>query len=140
MAKFQNGNPGGPGRPPGSRNKAYAQYDAVARVSMEKAVRAMGEAAADGDTNAARLLFARLWPRASDQVVELDLPPLEKPADLITAYAVLVEAIGRGEVSPEQAAKVAEVLERKRLAIETASHEPRLTAIEERRGIVKPAG
>ena len=99
---------------------------------------AIGAAAARGDPNCARLLFARVWPRAKGRVVELDLPALEKPADLITAYSVLVEAIGAGEVSPDEAAKVAEVFEGKRLAIETASHEPRITELEIKRGI-KPA-
>ena len=138
MGKFEKGHPGGPGRPKGSRNRAYALYDSLARKSMAKAVKAIGEAAEDGDPDCARLLFARLWPKAHDQVIELDLPPLDKPADLITAYAALVEAIAAGEVSPEQGAKVAEVLERKRLAIETAELEPRITALEEKRGI-KPA-
>jgi len=133
------GHPGGPGRPPGSRNRAYAKYDALARDSMEEAVRAIGEKAAKGDPDCARLLFARVWPKAHDQVIELDLPPLDKPADLITAYSTLVDAIGRGEVSPEQAARISDVLERKRLAIETASHEPRLMAIEEKLG-AKPRG
>ena len=135
MAQDQEGPPGRPGRPKGSRNKAYARYDELARDSMEEAIRAIGEAAAKGDPNCARLLFARVWPRAKGRVVELDLPPLEKPADLITAYSVLVEAIGKGDVSPDEAAKVAEVLEGKRLAIETASHEPRLIALEDKRGL-----
>ncbi len=135
MGRFPKGNPGGPGRPKGSRNKAYAEFDAIAQQGLAKAVRAITEAAGDGETQAARMMFARVWPRARGRVVELDLPPLQKPADLITAYATLVEAIGNGEVSPDEAAKVSEVLERKRLAIETASHEPRITELEHKRGL-----
>ena len=131
MPQFQKGHPGGPGRPPGSRNKAYAKYDELARDSMEEAVRSIGAAAARGDTGAARLLLARLWPRAHDQVVELDLPPLDKPADLIGAYSALIAAIAKGEVSPEQGTKLGEMLDRKRLAIETVDIEARLTELEE---------
>ena len=75
------------------------------------------------------------WQQTNPDVVVLDLPPLEQPGDLINAYSTLVAAIGSGEVSPEQGARVAEVLERKRLAIETASHEQRLVALEEKRGL-----
>ena len=134
MGKFEKGNPGGPGRPPGGRNKTYAAYDAIARECMEKAVRAVAEAAMEGDTQAAKLLFARVWPAAKDQVVEIELPALDKPADLIAAHGALIAAIGKGEVSPEQAVKLGEVLEKKRLAIETADLERRLTALEERHG------
>jgi hypothetical protein len=139
VGRFQTGHPGGPGRPPGSRNKAYAKYDDIARDSMEEAVRAIGAAAASGDTGAARLLFGRLWPKAHDQLVEFELPPLEKPADLITAYSALLAAIARGEISPEQGARLSEILERKRLAFETTNIEDRLTALEEKDG-PKPVG
>jgi len=137
VARFYKGQPGGPGRPRGG-NRAYAIYEEIGRGSMEEAVRAIGAAATRGDTGAARLLFGRLWPKAHDQVVELDLPPLDKPIDLVTAYSEVVAAIARGEISPEQGARLSEVLERKRLAIETADIETRLIALEEKRGL-KPA-
>jgi len=127
---------------PGSlrgRNKAYAEFDALARRSVEKAVKAIGQKAEDGETDAARLLFARIWPRAPGRAVEIDLPPLEKPADLVTAYAALIAAIAAGELSPEQGAKLTRMLEGQRLAIESTNLEDRLTALEEKTGL-KPAG
>jgi len=136
---FEKGNPGGPGRPRGSRNKTHAEFDALARESVEQAVKAICQKAVEGDTDAARLLFARVWPRARGRTIEFDLPPLEKPADLVTAFSTLLAAVARGEISPEQGATLGEILERKRLAFETTTIEDRLTALEEKDG-PKPAG
>ena len=69
MAQFEKGNPGGPGRPIGSRNKAYARYDEIMRESTEEALRSIGAKATKGDLPSARLVFGRLWPRARGQVV-----------------------------------------------------------------------
>jgi hypothetical protein len=132
MSQYQKGHSGGPGRPPGSRNKAYALYDSIARESMEKAVRAIGELAGKGDVGAARLLFGRIWPNARHEAVELDLPPLEKPEDLVKAFAALIAATAEGRVTPQQATRIAEMLEKKRLAIETAIHEPRISELEDK--------
>ncbi|HTR83660.1 MAG TPA: hypothetical protein VMI56_04220 [Reyranella sp.] len=138
MPPFEKGNTLSTGRPRGSRNKVHAEIDAIAHQSLEQAVKEIGRRAADGETDAARLLFARVWPRAQGRRIEIDLPPLEKPADLVSAYSALLAAIARGEISPEQGAKIGEVLERKRLALETIDLEDRLTALEVKTGL-KPA-
>ena len=48
------------------------------------------------------------------------------------AQAALVAALSRGEVTPEEAAAIASVLETQRRAFETLDHEQRLGAIEAR--------
>jgi hypothetical protein len=139
MPPYEKGHPGGPGRPRGSRNKGHAEIDAIAHQSLEQAVKEIGRRAADGETDAARLLFARVWPRAEGRTIGIDLPPLEKPADLVTAYSALLAAIAAGEISPEQALRLGKVMEGQRLALESTTLESRLTALEERTGL-KPAG
>lgn len=64
MAKFLNGNPGGPGRPKGSRNKVRVKFDEIAREdSIPEAIRSLSASAVQGDLAAARLLFALFWPK-----------------------------------------------------------------------------
>ncbi len=63
MPKFAKGHPGGPGRPKGSRNKARAKFDEIAREdSVVEAIRAFSASAAQGDSAAARILFEIFWP------------------------------------------------------------------------------
>ena len=63
MPKFVKGHPGGPGRPRGSRNKITLLRGSLMHLGEERVLRALAEAAADGDLSAARVLFARVWPR-----------------------------------------------------------------------------
>ena len=45
MPRFTKGNPPGPGRPPGSRNKSMLWLDALADEGTEEVVRAVAEKA-----------------------------------------------------------------------------------------------
>ena len=64
MPRFVKGHPGGPGRPKGSRNKAPAEFDEIAREDgVAEAIRSFGERAAHGDIAAAKVLLARFWPK-----------------------------------------------------------------------------
>jgi len=63
MPKFVKGHPGGPGRPRGSRNRTTLLIESLAPLGEARVLSALAEAAADGDTAAARVLFARVWPR-----------------------------------------------------------------------------
>ena len=57
MPKFVKGHPGGPGRPRGSRNKITLLIRSLAHLGEERVLRALAEAAADGDVRT--LLAAR---------------------------------------------------------------------------------
>jgi len=65
--------------------------------------------------------------------VTLGLPPIQTPADVGAALSELVGAMGRGEITPDEAATIAGVLEQKRKSIETIEHEARLSALEQQR-------
>ena len=131
MGKYENGHPGGPGRPKGSRNKSTLWFDSIGGEGTEQAIKAITDKAGKGDTHAASILLARTWARRRGRPVELDLPRLEKPADLVQAHAALVAAVSRGEVTPSEAVEVSALLENQRRAIETHDHEIRLQAIED---------
>ena len=59
----------------------------------EKAIRAVTRKAADGDLRAASILLARTWARRRGRPVQIELPPIEKSADL--AKAVVKEMMER---------------------------------------------
>ncbi len=137
MPLFEEGNPGGPGRPRGSRNRprGHFLFEDVDDEAAQNAVTKVLEAAGKGDLRAAELLFKYMCPRPKGRAVNIEVPRIEKPIDLVAAQAAVVEAVASGGITPEEGAHVANVMEKHRLAIETASHEPRLTALEEKRGL-----
>src|SRR5258708_22570944 len=118
MPRYQKGKPPGPGRPAGSRNKSTVWLDAVGHEATESLIRTVREAASGGDMRAASIVLARTWPHRRGRPVELDLPSVEKPAGVMQAQAAVVAAMAAGELTPDEAAAVASVLENQRRAIE----------------------
>jgi hypothetical protein len=94
-------------------------------------LRAVVGAARAGDLRAAEVLLRRLWPERKGRPVEVALPPVASAADLVPALAEVVSAMGRGELTPEEAQAICAVLESQRRAIETAELEARVAALEE---------
>ena len=130
MPKFQKGHPGGPGRPRGSRNVANVLLDQIAIDGAEKMVRKMIEIAAHGDRVAARLVLNRIWSAPKGRSVQIDLPPIKSPADLVTAHASVVAAIAAEEITPQDGAALASVLETHRRAFELVAQDERVEKLE----------
>jgi hypothetical protein len=129
--RFAPGNPGGPGRPRGARHAALAALDAIGAEAAEDVLRAVVDSARGGDLRAAEVLLRRLWPERKGRPIEVALPPVASAADLVPALAAVVAAMGRGELTPEEAQAMCAVLETQRKAIETAELEARVAALEE---------
>src|SRR5262249_34696262 len=127
---FEKGNPGGPGRREGSRNKATLLLDQIAEGEGEEILHKTLEDAKSGDPNARKLVLERIWPIRKGRPVSLDIPPIVAAADIVAALGLVAEAVGAGEITPDEGAAVASVLETKRRAIETAELEARVTALE----------
>ena len=129
--RFAPGNPGGPGRPKGTRHAALAALDAVGAEAAEDVLRTVVGAAKGGDLRAAEVLLRRLWPERKGRPVEIALPDVVSAADLVPAISAVVAAVGRGELTAEEAQAMCAVLEVQRRAIETAELEARVAALEE---------
>jgi len=129
--RYQKGKTGGPGRPPGSRNKATVLFEEIGHEGVAGVIRKVADAARDGNMRAASILLARTWPRGRGRPVVLDLPPVETTAGIVQAHAVVVALMAAGEITPEEAAAIGSVLETQRRAIETHDHEKRLQALEQ---------
>lgn len=130
---FKKGHVGGPGRPAGSRNKATLVLDKLAEGEAKAVLEKQLELAKAGDQQAAQLVLSRIWPIRKGRVVSLALPALETAKDIVAALGFVAVAVGAGELTPEEGASVASVLETKRKALETSDLEDRITALEKER-------
>ena len=74
----------------------------------------------------------RLAPAVKSRPINLRLPVIETAADILKAQAAMIGAMARGEITPDEAATIAGVLETKRRAIETVQLEERITKLEQR--------
>jgi hypothetical protein len=124
---FEKGNRASPGRPQGSRNSATIMAEKLMQDGIDTIVKTVLEAAAQGDMTAARLVLERVVPVRRGRPVKLTLPPVKTAADVVEALGTMAD----GEVTPEEAATIAGVLEAKRKAIETADLEARLVRLEQ---------
>jgi hypothetical protein len=130
--RFQPGHKKATGRPAGSRNNATIMLEKMMADDGAAVVQAVLTAAQAGDMTAARLVLDRICPPRKSRAIHLDLPVIETAQDVLKALAVTVEAMGSGEIGPDEAATVAGVLECKRRALETVEIEARLAALEAR--------
>jgi hypothetical protein len=131
--RFQPGNPGGPGRPQGSRNKATLALDKIAEEAGEDILNKMVEAAMSGEMRAAELVLQRIWPARKSRPIALTLPAIQSASDVVAAVGAVADAVGAGDITPDEGQAVASILEAKRRAIETVTLEARLTALEQER-------
>lgn len=131
--RFQPGNPGGPGRPAGSRNKATVALDKLAENDAKDILQKQIEMAKEGDQRAAEVILGRVWPARKGRPVTLELPKIETAADIVSALGAVADAVAAGDVTPDEGSAVANVLEIKRRTIETADLESRISALEKER-------
>ena len=127
--KGTSGNPAG--KPKGTRHRATMAVQALLEGEAEALTRKCIELAQKGDTTALRLCMERLAPAVKSRAVNLALPAVETAPDILKAQAATVQAMAAGEITPDEAATVASVLEAKRRAIETVQLEERVMRLEQ---------
>ena len=132
--RFTPGTSGNPsGRPRGSRHTALLALDRIGAEGAEDVVRSVVSAAKNGDMQAAGILLKRLWPERKGRPVQLDLPTISKPSDIVAALGAVTAAVANAEISAEEGAAVAGILEAQRRAAETADLEARIVTLEQNR-------
>ena len=130
MPQFTKGNTLGTGRRLGSRNRSTLLLEAIGEEGIAAVVRKVVDAAQYGNMRAASILLARAWPCSRSRPVVLDLPPVETAEGIVQAHAAVVGLMSAGELTPEEASAVGNVLENQRRALVTIDHEKRLQALE----------
>jgi hypothetical protein len=128
---FQAGNQHGKGRPAGRRNKATIAMEALLDGEGDAIVRKTIELAMNGSEAALRLCLDRLIPPRRDRLVRLRLPSDTTTAEgTSNALGAVVKAVAQGEITPGEAAQLANLLEIRRKAIDTQELESRITELE----------
>jgi hypothetical protein len=108
--RFQPGQSGNPaGKKPGTLNHATRFRLLLEAGDFEAASRVIIEKARAGNLSAARFIVDHVDPRPRGRPITLDVPP---EATLVERYAALTRAMLAGEISPQEAAAVARLLER----------------------------
>lgn len=130
MPKFAPGQSGNPaGRRP--RTDTEKALRAKIRLAVPESVDTLTAAAKAGDIQAARVLLDRVLPslKAVDRAVTLSLG-----SDLAEAGRGVLEALGSGRVTPDQAASLLGAVGSLARIIETTELEQRISALEDRTG------
>jgi Family of unknown function (DUF5681) len=121
---FAKGKSGYPeGRRPGSRNTATLAAAALLGGEAEALSRKAVEMALAGDPLALRLCLERLVPRCRERPVNFRLPPIvavdrigdnggPSPRELSLALNAITAALAGGEITPGEAATVAETIDK----------------------------
>ena len=125
---FQEGNPG---RPKGAKHKTTILAEKLMAEDVEGVVKAVLDAARSGDMAAARIVLDRLVPVRKGRPVEIELPPVKTAADVLAAMGTVLAHVADGEISPDEGATVAGILEMKRRTLELVEIERRLAALEQ---------
>ncbi len=92
-----------------------------------------------GDVMAMRLCLERILPARRDRLIELDLPPAESAKQVSAAFAALLTAIGKGEITPAEGETLSRILSAQAPALNMEDIERRLEELE-RRTTGDPAG
>ena len=129
--QFQKGESGNPaGRPRGSRNKASIRMQELLEQKAEELVNKAVEMAVDGNIGALRLCLARVVPAREYHPLLCEMPPLAKAADAVAAIAGIASAAVAGDVTADEAAKLAKVISLYVNTLEAREFEDRLASLE----------
>jgi hypothetical protein len=103
---------------------------ALADGKSEEILTAVIAAAIAGDIAAARLIFERIWPPRKGSPVTIDLPDVSDVTATGEAVAKVIAAVSRGELSPDEGASIASLIEARRSAADLEMIASRIAALE----------
>ena len=128
--KGESGNPAG--KKPGTRHKATLAVERLLDGEGEELTRKAIELAKDGDLTALKLCLERICPPRKSRPISIDLPDVKNSKGVSLAQTSVVQAVGEGEITPEEGQVLSNILELRRKSIETVEHEQRLGELEKR--------
>ena len=114
--KGTTGNPAG--RPVGSRNRSTRLLEELLEGQAEALVQKAVQLALKGDPLALRLCLDRLFPAPKERRVELPLPKVTQLEHVTAALSAILAAAAEGQITPGEAAILAQVVETQRRLLE----------------------
>ena len=133
--KGVSGNPSG--KPKGSLNRVTLAIQSLLDGEGEELTRKAIELAKEGDLTALKLCLERICPPRKSRPIAIDLPDVKTSEGVSLAQTSVVQAVGEGEITPEEGQVLSNILESRRKSIESEDHERRLYELESRMGKVK---
>ena len=118
------------GKKPGTRNRATTLLDQMAERGGKAVLAAVLEAAKSGDTAAANLVLARIWPPRRGRPLRFELPDLAQPGGAPAALAAIARSTAEGAFSPEEAGEIVKVVESYQRATDVAELLNRIERLE----------
>jgi hypothetical protein len=109
--------PGNPGRPRGSRNRATILAENVLSKDIKKIAEVVSKAALEGDMVAARLVMERLIAPIKSRAVRFQMRKIESVADISAAMQDLWEAVSSGAITIDEMLSLTAVLEKHASAV-----------------------
>jgi len=109
---------GNPGRKPGSRNRASVVAAALVEGEAEELARSAVQLAKAGDPGMLKFLLGRLLPR--ERRINFAIPTMESADDAVEALGSVLRAVSEGEISPNEGAAVAALINSYSQAIDRA--------------------
>ncbi|MFO1310929.1 MAG: hypothetical protein U1F41_02570 [Burkholderiales bacterium] len=119
--------PGNPGRPPGIRDKRTALRGQLEPHAPEL-IAAVVAKAKEGDMAAMRLCLERLLPPVKARDEPVTIPHFSE--SIADNARIVVQAMGTGEITPDQAAAVLAAFASQVRVVEAAELEHRIAALE----------
>ena len=88
------------------------------------------ELALAGEMTALRLCLERILPPRKDAPIILDLPTMTTAGDIMQIQSTILQAVGTGNITPQEATALCAIAENVRKTIETVEIERRILALE----------
>ena len=103
--------PGNPGRPPGSKNRATRLVEQLLSDEAETLARKVIELALEGNVRCLQLCLDRLSPQRNGRPVDVQLPAIKDVRDIVAAVAAITNAVNDGSLTAEEADHLMHVLD-----------------------------
>lgn len=130
--KYKKGCSGNPnGKPKGARNKSTLAAESLLEGSLDKICKKVEEEALNGNMQAAKMILERFLPPRKDRTIEIALPPINTFDGVLNAVGFIVNAVGKGEITPSEGELMARTVESYSKALEAYQFESRLKDLEE---------
>ena len=104
--------------------------DELLEGQAEQLLRTAINYAGSGDGACQKMLMDRYYPARKGRPVPLDLPPIKSVADVIAAMISVWNAIGQGQLTPDEIAALTLVMDRSIKLIELLDTSNRISALE----------
>lgn len=129
--KFKKGQSGNPkGKSKGTKNKATLAAEILLEGELEAICRKLIEQAQEGNIQAIKLVLDRILPPKRNPTISLELPKLKTSHDALEAITAITQAVGNGDVSPQEGETLSKIIDVYVKALEAHEFERRLNVLE----------